>query len=116
MADLYSGHCDGYKQDPRRLWLEFSGKFDVEYVFPPTVGGACVGASSLSEVGSDPFPHATPVTINAATAMIAANPLIPIAIANSFLAVLGNSDDCLDLVWLLCIYRRRQPPKGLEGQ
>jgi hypothetical protein len=41
----------------------------------------------LSEVGSAPFPHATPITINAATAMIAANPLIPIAIANSFLYI-----------------------------
>ena len=38
--------------------------------------------------------------------MIAANPLIPIAIANPFLAVLGISDHCLDLVSLLCIYRR----------
>ena len=53
-------------------------------VFPATVGGACVGASSLSEVGSAPFPHATPITINAANAMMAANPLIPIAIANPF--------------------------------
>jgi len=36
--------------------------------------------------------------------MIAANPLIPIANANSFLAVLGISDNCLDIVSLLCIY------------
>jgi hypothetical protein len=72
------------------------GGFAAVGVFPTTVGGAGVGTSSLREVGSAPFPHAAPITINAATAIIAANPLIPIAIVNFFLAVLGISDDCLD--------------------